>query len=233
MKGGTAFGFWCRRASLPGALIVCCGLFADPVSALWLEQTFDANLATCQERTRPAWCQEWFATLEEARPDDVGDDDPEWRRTPIARNLEICSTHWPPDWCADCLEGLRAIHDGEVYQSIVGRVVSAIEAERARLRAEHEAWRSVVDRVRQRIMTDGDVDAVEARAEAGESEALELLAWMHVQGYGVDPDFARAYELYGRAVLGGRDDLKPNLAAIWPYLNENQRKSLRDRFTGQ
>jgi len=60
--------------------------------------------------------------------------------------------------------------------------------------------------------------------------ALELLGWIYYDGRGVLKDYGLAYQYYGRAVLAGREDLRPILEKIWGLLNETQKLEINQVF---
>lgn len=199
--------------------------------AEWYDHDFDTNVETCRPFHRPNWCDQWFAAIDASRPRVLDLSLPEWNRLTFRRSLTLCSAvDLQPDWCNDWYAAMAGVAAEEAYSQRAADRKAEVEAAEAERKARIAAWRAVIARVRTRTMTKDDVAEVRKRADAGDAEALELLGWMHTRGYGVDMDFVRAYEFYGRAVLAGRPQAKPNLDRIWPYLNGAEKQQVIERF---
>lgn len=189
---------------------------------------------------RPAWCGDWFRALD-ARLEPFGDRSvPEWRTVGFLVNLQACAVRLPPAWCPEWLADVRAAEEHPRTAAAMEELrahFAAVEEEGRRLAAERDAYMrpflEAAARVREGRQTLEDVALVEGRAEIGEQPAVELLAWMHVVGgRGVPRSFGRAYALYGRLVLDGREDLRPNLDSLWPRLTREDQQAMFELFGG-
>jgi hypothetical protein len=211
---------------------------ASPAGAAWLGFDFDRRFAACAPAVRPGWCVDWFRAMD-ARVEPFGDRSvPEWRTLAFADNLRTCGVRLPPQWCREWLADARSADEDPRYRGEIDEIraeLEAIAAESARIAAEREAYerpfREAAARVADGRQSPADVALVEERALLGDVEAMELLAWMHtVGGRGVPRSYARAYEIYGRLVLAGREDLRPNLDSLWPRLSRADQEALHEMF---
>lgn len=62
---------------------------------------------------------------------------------------------------------------------------------------------AIAARIERKEPADGDVATLRRAAEAGDTRALELLAWCLLRGIGAPRDAMAAYDLYGRAAAAG------------------------------
>lgn len=70
------------------------------------------------------------------------------------------------------------------------------------------------------------VEAVRARAEGGDSQAVELLAWMNANGVGVRRDLARAFGLYQQAEANGVPGARDNAQAVYKAMAPEERRGV-------
>ncbi len=225
---------WWAIGALGGALTLApSDLSRAAAEALpaWYTQGVDANAALCGHTPPPSWCGDWIAALEAARPPAGPEGAPEWRHRPVAEAVRLCTTLWSPVWCGAWRAAMAETATTEAYRAEAARRRAAADAARARAAAAGAAWQGVVERVAAGAAGPDEVAAVRRRADTGDLDALELLAWMYVEGRGVMVDYPRAYELYARAVLAGRADLRPNLEALWRRLTDQARQRLERLFT--
>jgi len=65
-----------------------------------------------------------------------------------------------------------------------------------------------------------DVEVVRQRAEVEEyAPAMDLLGWMYQEGRGLKRDLRKAYNMYERAKLTGKPEVRGNTAKIFDRLN--------------
>ncbi len=65
-----------------------------------------------------------------------------------------------------------------------------------------------------------DVEVVRQRAEVEEyAPAMDLLGWMYQEGRGLRKDLRKAYNMYERAKLAGKPEIRGNTAKIFDRLN--------------
>lgn len=156
-----------------------------------------------------------------------------WKSADILTKRFICSSYGAvPDWC-DELPGRV-----EVPKSIAGNLASRQKnAEESAAAAEAAAQivaarEAIVKRIRAGRAGKSDVEKLVQQAKAGETEAMELMAWMYAQGLSPkddgDPELNEmmAYIWYGRAYLAGAKQVKENMDKIWPALNETQQNKV-------
>jgi hypothetical protein len=196
----------------------------------WYEADFDTNLHSCRPFQRPLWCKEWLELMEEIWVQPTDPKIPEWERLPFVRNLPICVSLFPPSWCVPWLERMRELTRQRVYLERAETARAAIAAVAAAQEAALKEWREVVERIQSKNFTVKDVINVDRRARAGEPDAMELLAWMYLNGRGVPQSYYYAYEFYGKALLVGRPQLKENLDKIWPFLKAAEKEAARRQF---
>ncbi len=197
----------------------------------WFQRDFDANFKLCSVRTnRPSWCNGWIDAVEAVRPKTDDITLPEWLRVPFGDYILVCSTMLPPKWCADWYDAFK------MYTSLPEYIEPATVLANHRMREEDakaaaaQAWKDALVRISQNKVKSSDVDLVNEHAKAGDVTALELLGWMYFDGRGVMKDYALAYKYYGRAVLAGREDLRPILEKVWGLLNETQKLEINQMF---
>jgi len=197
----------------------------------WFQRDFDTNFKLCAVRkNQPEWCPAWIDAVEAARPktDDMTLE--EWLRRPFPNYILTCSTLLPPTWCPDWYAAMKELTDTPEYRE----PADALAAERIRdlneLAAAARAWKQAVAHAAANKMTDQDMALIREHIAVGDAGAMELLAWMYANGQGVPRDYTRAYEFYGRAVLAGREDLRPQLVPLWKQLNETQRNEINAIF---
>lgn len=92
------------------------------------------------------------------------------------------------------------------------------------------AWLEVVRQVAGGAPTPFAVDEVRRRADAGDGQAVELLAWMHANGVGVRRDLPRAFGLYVEANGLGIEAARDNASAIYRSMNVEQRARVKNPF---
>lgn len=92
------------------------------------------------------------------------------------------------------------------------------------------SWLEVVQQVAGGEPSPFAVDAVRRRAESGDGQAAELLAWMHVNGVGVRRDLPRAFGLYVQAADLGVDAARDNAGAIYRAMTVEQRARANNPF---
>ena len=65
-----------------------------------------------------------------------------------------------------------------------------------------------------------DVEVVRQRAEVEEhAPAMDLLGWMYQEGRGLNKDLRKAYNMYERAKLAGKPEIRGNTAKIFERLD--------------
>ncbi len=85
----------------------------------------------------------------------------------------------------------------------------------------------IAARLQARSPAAGDLKALRIRAKAGDSRALEMLAWCELMGVGTAPDPVHAYFLYGEAAKAGAGDGTANQAIVFKRdLTQDQRQQV-------
>jgi len=143
----------------------------------------------------------------------------------------VCTTLLPPDWCPEWLAAMRQLSTEPAYRTRADALANE------RIRAEDErdakiqAWKDTLAHVAQDAVTPPDLALIQQHIAEGDVVAMETLGWIYATGRkGIKIDYVRAYEAYGRAVLAGRDDLRPTLDPLWKMLNETQRNEINAIF---
>ena len=197
----------------------------------WFQREFDANYKLCAVRSnQPGWCGSWIDAVEAVRPKTDDLTLPEWLRVPFGNYVLTCSTLLPPTWCAEWYEAMKMLTTLPEYTEPAGVLaMKRIKEEDARA-AALQAWKDALVRISLNKVKTDDIELIKQHAKAGEVTALELLGWIYYDGRGVLKDYGLAYEYYGRAVLAGREDLRPILEKIWGLLNETQKLEINQIF---
>ena len=91
-------------------------------------------------------------------------------------------------------------------------------------------WPEVVKQVASGNPGPFAVDLVQRQTRSGDPEAIELLAWMHVGGIGVQKDLPRAFHLYLRADTLGVSSAKDNAEAIYKAMTRTERRLIFNPF---
>ena len=197
----------------------------------WFQRDFDANYKLCAVRSnRPLWCGAWIDAVEAVRPKTEDLSLPEWLRVPFGAYVLTCATLLPPTWCPEWYEAMKRLTTLPDYTEPAGLLAAQrIKEEDARAAAA-QAWKDALIRLSLNKVKPDDIELIKEHAKAGEVTALELLGWIYYDGRGVLKDYGLAYEYYGRAVLAGREDLRPILEKIWSLLNETQKLEINQIF---
>jgi hypothetical protein len=143
---------------------------------------------------------------------------------------------------------LREEHDGTLPPFVVNRgpvpyperkpLTPEQAAEQARTAdglkprdlGEEPAWVEVVGQVAGGRPSPFAVEVVRRKAEEGDAQAIELLAWMSANGVGVQRDLPRAFDLYSRANGLGVDGAKDNAEAIYRSMSAGERRTVFNPF---
>lgn len=92
------------------------------------------------------------------------------------------------------------------------------------------SWVEVVTEVAGGAPSPFAVEAVRRRAEDGDGQALELLAWMNANGVGLQRDLGKAFDLYSRAHTLGIQGAKDNAQAIYRSMSVGERRTVFNPF---
>ena len=197
----------------------------------WFQRDFDTNYKLCAVRSnQPAWCSAWIDSIEAVRPKTNDITLPEWLRVPFGAYVLTCATLLPPTWCPEWLGAMKRLTELPEYTGPVNVLANQRIREEDAKAAAAQAWKDVLTRVVLNKVKSDDIELIKTHAKAGEVTALELLGWIYYDGRGVMKDYGLAYEYYGRAVLAGREDLRPILEKIWGLLNETQKLEINQMF---
>ncbi|MGC2854932.1 hypothetical protein ACM64Y_05615 [Novispirillum sp. DQ9] len=91
-------------------------------------------------------------------------------------------------------------------------------------------WVEVVQQVAGGTPSPFAVDEVRRRADGGDGQAVELLAWMHANGVGVRRDLPHAFDLYVTANGLGIQAAKENASAVFRSMSPHQRAQVNNPF---
>ncbi|HYD32437.1 MAG TPA: hypothetical protein VEB64_16465 [Azospirillaceae bacterium] len=208
---------------------------ANSPDKIWHQRPTEDNIRDCSAAGAPAWCASWLWVMEAGRLPVVDNGAPEWKRMAVEGNLGTCNAvGLLPDWCKDWKSYMVEISRQAPYRAALEAYLASEQAKadvRAFERAKKEAWLAMASRIAAGYVLPEDRAEIDRRLGQGDTDAMELLAWMHVQGVGVRVrDFAKAYELYAQAVMAGRKDLQPNLDKLWSKLIGSEKEAMLARF---
>jgi hypothetical protein len=194
----------------------------------WFAQDFDANFRRCTLRDgRPVWCSDWIKAMETSIPKTTDLRVPEWYRRSFPNNMSICSTLLNPPWCQDWMQAMRTVSTTPPYTNITDYIISEQSRKMAAIRERIEEWNDIIERVSQNKPTKEDLEIINKRASERDGDALEILGYMYYDGRFVGKDLKKSYEIYGRAVLAGRKDLRANLDTLWKLMTDDQRLAVK------
>ncbi len=159
-----------------------------------------------------------------------------WDKSSQLENWDQCGADYtPPDWCSDLPEQIDIDKSYTTYRDALEDNKKA-EAERMLKAAKVLENRVGAARnVQGGKLYKQDLITINKQANSGDKEAMELLAWMYVQGMmpktkkELDPNEA-AYIWYGRAYLAGAKEAKENMDKIWPTLSVTQQRRIAKLF---
>ena len=197
----------------------------------WFQRDFDANYKLCAVRSnQPLWCGAWIEAVEAVRPKTDDLTKPEWARVPFGSYVLTCSTLMPPKWCPDWYAAIKKLTTQPEYLDPTNMLAAQrMKEEDARTTAA-QAWKDMLIRLSLNKVKPDDIELIKQHAKEGDVTALELLGWIYYDGRGIPKDNGLAYQYYGRAVLAGREDLRPILEKIWGQLNETQKLEINQIF---
>ena len=197
----------------------------------WFQRTFDTNLKACALRIgQPSWCPVWMDAMEAARAKPTDLSLPEWRRLVFSDNMTVCTSLLTPDWCPDWYGAMRKLSTESAYKTLADGLAAQRIREEDERAAKIKAWRDAVARAGAGRPSPDDLTVIRQHIQDGDAAAMELMGWMYVNAVFFKRDYTRAYEMYGRAVLAGREDLRPTLDALWKQLNETQKLEINQIF---
>ena len=169
------------------------------------------------------------ATPDEApSPAQPSAQDVEWRTLEPELQHYFCLQQQPPVWCAEWRGRPNVDPDYPILRPD--------EIPRPRWKPkywhiQHSVWNALLEPLKQRPPYEKEILTMHVRAfEDGDTVAMEMLGFAFSTGWGVTPNYRRAYEYYGLAYLAGVDRVQPNLDAVWPYLSPEDQKIMRERF---
>ncbi len=159
-----------------------------------------------------------------------------WEKSSLLQNWDQCGADYtPPEWCSELPEEIDLDKSYTNYRDTLANNKKA-EAERMLKAAKIlESRVGAARNVQSGKLYKQDLITISKQAKTGDKEAMELLAWMYVQGMmpktnkDLDPNEA-AYIWYGRAYLAGAKEAKENMDKIWPSLSVTQQRRIAKLF---
>jgi hypothetical protein len=150
-----------------------------------------------------------------------------WSELTTARATVICLSDQPASWCGEWWES-RSI---EIAKNTPAAELEESEPEEKPKAVPDADWEALLHRVSTRPPNPADLGTLSLRAkEDADPAAMELLGYAYAAGWGVEQDYARAYEYYGLAFVAGASHVKPNLDELWTFLEPEQRQRLKGMF---
>ena len=152
-----------------------------------------------------------------------------WRELETSRAAYICLSDSPATWCGDWWDSrtdrpLRLTPEDEDGMAEAAPPPPAKAVSDAR-------WQEVLERIAVAPPSRADFLYLSLRAlQDSDPAAMEVLAYAYALGRGVDRDYAKAYEYYGRVFYSGLEHVKPNLDQLWAFLTDEERLRLTALF---
>jgi len=154
----------------------------------------------------------------------------DWTELTSARATYICLADEPASWCFEWWES-RTI-------KVVKRVPEVVTEDPApplpvvkQKAVPDNRWNALLKRIASGPPSPPDLRMLTLRADEDEDPAaMEVLGYAYAQGWGVDQDYTRAYEYYGRAFSLGSSDVKSNLDQLRKHLEPVQQERLKGMF---
>ncbi|KKJ77552.1 hypothetical protein WH95_07645 [Kiloniella litopenaei] len=159
-----------------------------------------------------------------------------WEKSSLLQNWDQCGADYtPPDWCSELPDEID-IDKSYTHHRDTMEDNKKAEAERMLKAAKIlESRIGAARNIQGGKLYKQDLITISKQATSGDKEAMELLAWMYVQGMmpktkkDLDPNEA-AYIWYGRAYLAGAKEAKENMDKIWPTLSVTQQRRIAKLF---
>ncbi|MFD2207459.1 hypothetical protein [Kiloniella antarctica] len=178
-----------------------------------------------------------FANLAEgAHASETSDSSKNWQDAARLQHWDQCGADYtPPSWCESLPKEIKV---GDSFSSHRDNIASGKRAEAERMLKAAiilENKIGAAKNIKEGRLYKQDLNSLTKQAESGDKEAMELLAWMYVQGMmpkstsDLAPNEA-AYIWYGRAYLSGATEAKENMDKIWPTLNVTQQRRILKLF---
>jgi hypothetical protein len=197
----------------------------------WFAQDFDSNFRRCSTReSRPAWCLDWVKAMDASIPKSTDLRIPEWYRRSFLNNMLICSTLLNPSWCKDWMQYMKTVSTTPPYTNITDYIISEQSKKMAAIHERIDEWNDILERISKNQITKEDMNILNKRVSERDADALEIMGYMYYDGRGVEKNLKKAYELYGRALLAGRKDLKQNLDSLWKLLTDEERLYIKENL---
>ncbi|WP_419901508.1 hypothetical protein [Kiloniella sp.] len=174
--------------------------------------------------------------MDSAQALDMSDPSRDWQVAARLQNWDQCGADYtPPSWCDSLPKKINIQDSFGTYRDNLdsGKKAEAERMLKAAILLESKI--GVAKNIQQGTLYKKDLKDLTKRAESGDKESMELLAWMYVQGMmpkstkELDPKEA-AYIWYGRAYLSGATEAKTNMDKIWPTLNVTQQRRILKLF---
>ncbi|MBM3503371.1 MAG: sel1 repeat family protein [Alphaproteobacteria bacterium] len=159
-----------------------------------------------------------------------------WSKIHPAVRSYLCSALKRPAWCADVVETPPETEKAPVARqqrrpSLSSRAAAAPTPAPPPKSVSDTDFRRIVDRFQRKQQEPTDFALLEKRGfEDFDGGALEVLGYAYASGVGRQVNYVRAYEYYGLALMQGRDTVKDDLAVLWQYVPEDDKKVLIRRF---
>ncbi|WP_157230976.1 hypothetical protein [Kiloniella laminariae] len=159
-----------------------------------------------------------------------------WADAAKLQHWDQCGADYtPPAWCSDLPVQIDVANSFSEYRDTLAENKQA-EAQRLLEAAKlQEKKIGASKNIKSGVLYKQDLEAISKQANSGDKDAMELMAWMYVQGMmpkttqDMDPKEA-AYIWYGRAYLSGAKEAKENMDKIWPTLNVTQQRRITALF---
>ena len=162
-----------------------------------------------------------------------------WQEAARLQSWDQCRADYtPPSWCENLPQKINV---GDSFNSYRESLATGKKAEAERMLKAAiilENRIGAAKNIQEGTLYKQDLDTLTKQAKSGDKEAMELLAWMYVQG--MMPKTTKdlgtneaAYIWYGRAYLSGATEAKKNMDEIWPTLNVTQQRRILKLFKGK
>lgn len=159
----------------------------------------------------------------------------DWAELSTARATHICLSDQPASWCGQWWENratqvTKKESESEKDETEPTEPEPTEPDEKPKTVSDAD-WEALLRRVATAPPNPADFRTLSLRANEGaDPAAMEVLGYAYAVGWGVAPDYAKAYGYYGRAFLAGASHVQPNLDQIWTVLTPAQRQRLKVSF---
>ncbi|MFV0625856.1 MAG: hypothetical protein ACK5N8_00720 [Alphaproteobacteria bacterium] len=91
---------------------------------------------------------------------------------------------------------------------------------------ENDEWKNTMQAVQRKVVLPLDLERIEKRVASGYPKAIELYAWMHAKGIGVEKDLIKSFELYKKAEKLNVEKAHENALKVYGVMTTEQKEKI-------